>query len=288
MPADELPATLRVLNGFDIDLAADATWLANRLRDALTSVSPALERAVGKRLGQAGVRDLLTKYPTLTALRAASQSRIERTVKARSPRIAAKVTTAIAAALAAQDVTVPAEAATGRVIAGLAGELDRICARRDALAAEIEEAFLSHPFGELLATMPGIGPRTGPRILAEIGDGSAFTNGSKLAAYGRPPAPASPARPCPPKPAAARQPPAEKRHVPRRVRLPARPGVQDLLRPQTRRGQTPQRRPHLPGPPPLRRHPRHAPHRPALPASPPCHQPGQRRLTRTKPSAQRA
>ena len=160
-------AQLRVLNGFDIDLAADATRLANRLRDALTSISPALERAVGDRLGQPGVRDLLAKYPTLTALRAAGQSRIERTVKARSPRIAAKVTTAIAAVLAAQDVTVPAEAATGRVIAELAAELDRVTARRDALAAEIEEAFLAHPFGELLASMPGIGPRTGARILAE-------------------------------------------------------------------------------------------------------------------------
>ena len=31
--------------------------------------------------------------------------------------------------------------------------------------------------------MPGIGPRTGARILAEVGDGSAFTSGSKLAAY---------------------------------------------------------------------------------------------------------
>jgi len=69
------------------------------------------------------------------------------------------------------------------VIAELAAELDRVYSRRDALAAEIEEAFLAHPFGELLATMPGIGPRTGARILAEIGDGSAFANGSKLAAY---------------------------------------------------------------------------------------------------------
>jgi transposase len=171
--SDELLAQLRVLNGFDIDLAADATRLANRLRDALTSIAPALERAVGDRLGQAGVRDLLVKYPTLTA----------RTIKARSPRIAAKVTAAIAAALAAQDVTVPAEAATGRVITELATELDRAATCRDALAGEIEEAFLSHPSGELLATMPGIGPRTGARILAEIGDGSAFTNGSKLAAY---------------------------------------------------------------------------------------------------------
>jgi transposase len=181
--SDELLAALRVLNGFDIDLAADATRLASRLRDALTSISPALERALGERLHQGGVRDLLVKYPTLTALRTASQSRIERTIKARSPRIAAKVTAVIAAALAAQDVTVPAETATGRVISELATELDRVCSRRDALAGEIEEAFLAHPFGELLASMPGIGPRTGARILAEIGDGSAFANGSKLAAY---------------------------------------------------------------------------------------------------------
>ena len=202
--SDELLAALRVLNGFDIDLAADATRLANRLRDALTSISPALERAVGERLGQPGVRDLLARYPTLTALRTASQSRIERTVKARSPRVAAKVATAIAAALAAQDVTVPAEAATGRVIAELAADLDRVCSRRDALAAEIEEAFLSHPCGELLASMPGIGPRTGARILAEVGDGSAFTSGSKLAAYaGLAPVTASPAPPSTGNPAAA-------------------------------------------------------------------------------------
>jgi transposase len=181
--SDELLASLRVLNGFDVDLAADQNRVANRLRDALTATSPALERALGQRLHQAGVRDLLAKYPTLTALRAASQSRIERTIKARSPRIAAKVTTAIAAVLAAQNVTVPAEAATGRVIAELAGELDRVCTRRDALAAEIEETFLAHPSGELLASLPGIGPRTGARILAETGDGSAFTSGSKLAAY---------------------------------------------------------------------------------------------------------
>jgi len=181
--SDGLLAQLRVLNGDDIGLAAGATRLASRLRGALTSISPALERAVGDRLHQAGARDLLAAYPTLTALRAASQSRIERTVKARSPRIAAKVSAAVAAALAAQDLTVPAAAATGRVIAELAADLDRVCARRDALAGEIEEAFLAHPFGELVASMPGIGPPTGARILGEIGDGSAFANGSKLAAY---------------------------------------------------------------------------------------------------------
>ena len=181
--SDELLAQLRVLNGFDTDLAADQTRITNRLRDALTSISPVLERALGNRLHQAGVRDLVAAFPTLTALRAAGPDRITETIARRSPRLASKVTEAVAKALAAQDVTVSAEAAAGRVIAELAAELDRVFARRNTLGKEIEEAFLAHPFGEILASLPGIGPRTGARILAEIGDGTDFASGAKLAAY---------------------------------------------------------------------------------------------------------
>ena len=181
--SDDLLAQLRVLNGFDIDLAADLVRLTNRLRDALTSISPALERAIGSRVGHAGVRDLLAEHPTPTALRHAGRPRITTAIKVRSPRLAAKVTDAVVAALDAQTVTLPAEAAVGRVIAELAVELDRLHQRRNVLAAEIEEAFLAHPFGRLLVSLPGIGPRTGARILAEIGDGTRFADGSKLAAY---------------------------------------------------------------------------------------------------------
>lgn len=181
--SDELLEQLRVLNGFDVDLAADLTRLTNRLRDSLVAVSPALERAVGSRLHQAGVRGLIAKFPTPTALRAASRARITAIVKKRSPRIAAKVTDTVMAALDAQTVKMPAEAAVGRVVAELTVELDRIHTRRAALAAEIEEVFLAHPFGQVLVTLPGIGPRTGARILAEIGDGTRFANGSKLASY---------------------------------------------------------------------------------------------------------
>lgn len=180
---DELLDQLRVLNGFDVDLAADVVRLTNRLRDALTSISPVLERAVGSRVAHGGVRDLLSKYSTPTALRTAGPARIARTVKARSPRLATKLTDAVTAALDAQTVTLPAEATIGRVIAELAGELDRTQRRRDTLAAEIEEVFLAHPFGQLLMSLPGIGPRTGARILVEIGDGSRFASGSRLASY---------------------------------------------------------------------------------------------------------
>lgn len=181
--SDELLDHLRVLNGLDIDLAADLTRTTNRLRDALTSISPTLERAVGDRLAHAGVRDLLAAYPTPTALHAAGRSRIAAKLRRRSPRIAGKVTDAVVAALDAQTVTLPVETTVGRVITELTAELDRLHRRRDALADEIEEAFLAHPCGEILITLPGVGPRTGARILAEIGDGSRFATGNKLASY---------------------------------------------------------------------------------------------------------
>jgi transposase len=65
--ADDLPAKLRILNGRDVDLAEDANRASNRCRDALLSISPALERVLGSQLGFGGVRDLLTACPTPSA-----------------------------------------------------------------------------------------------------------------------------------------------------------------------------------------------------------------------------
>ena len=71
----------------------------------------------------------------------------------------------------------------GRVIAEVATELDRTQQRRERLGAEIGELFEAHPFGLILGSLPGVGPRTGARMLAEIGDISRFANGSRLASY---------------------------------------------------------------------------------------------------------
>ena len=74
---DELLARLRILNGRDTDLAGNATRAANRLRDALLAVSPALERAVGDRLvSVSGLRAALGRWPTPSALRAAGKVRV--------------------------------------------------------------------------------------------------------------------------------------------------------------------------------------------------------------------
>ena len=84
-----------------------------------------------------------------------------------------------------ESVVIP-KAVTGRVIAEVVVEFDRTLERRKRLEAEIEALFEAHPFGRILRTLPGIGPRTGSRILAEIGDGSRFANGSRLASYAGP------------------------------------------------------------------------------------------------------
>ena len=88
---DELLARLRILNGRDTDLAGNATRAANRLRDALLAVSPALERAVGDRLvSVSGLRAALAKWPTPSALRAAGKASVRTLVAKRSKRTARK------------------------------------------------------------------------------------------------------------------------------------------------------------------------------------------------------
>ena len=183
-PSDELLARLRILNGRDADLAADATRAANRLRDAMLAVSPALERAVGDKLSSSGgARDALARWGTPTALRSAGRARVRARIAKRSPRAAERLTDAIWGALAAQSVTVTAEAAWGDTITELAADLDRICVRRDQLATDIEDAFMAHPLGKVLASLCGFGPRTGARTLAEIGDPHRFADGGRLASY---------------------------------------------------------------------------------------------------------
>ena len=181
--SDELLAKLRILNGRDVDLAEDVNRATNRCRDALTSISPALERAIGDRLAIAGVRALLGQHPTPMALRAAGPTAIRAAVASRSPRSADKTLRAVTAALAAQTVSLPGEDTWGEIILGLVADLDRLHTQRDQLAKQIEKVFLEHPLGQVLVTLCGFGPRTGARTLAEIGDPKRFANGGRLAAY---------------------------------------------------------------------------------------------------------
>lgn len=113
---DELLLRLRVLNGRDTDLATDTNRTVNRCRDAMVAVSPALERAVGDRLHQPGVRDVIATWPTTTALRSTGKTKIRNRIKKRSTRLANKVADEIWTAIEAQTVVLPAEETWGEVI----------------------------------------------------------------------------------------------------------------------------------------------------------------------------
>lgn len=181
---DPLLTRLRILNSRDTDLAADANRPLLRLREALMGVSPALERAIGDRLAsRTGLRDLLERWPTPTALRDVGRARIRARIAKRSPRAADRLADAIWGALAAQTITTKCEATWGEVIADLAGDVNRINECRDQLAKEIKAVYFAHPLGKILDSLCGFGPRTGARALAEIGDPHRFKTANHLAAY---------------------------------------------------------------------------------------------------------
>ncbi len=72
---DQQLARMRALNGHDEDLAADQKGIVNRLREALLSTRPGLERVIGNRLASPGILDVLRKYPTIGQLRRAGRAR---------------------------------------------------------------------------------------------------------------------------------------------------------------------------------------------------------------------
>ncbi len=125
-PADnQLVAELAVLGGYDQDLRADINRLVNRMRDALSSIHPPLEAVIGPKLAaKAGLRALLSKYPTPDTIRAAGRVRVEELLgKHHQARTAASLTTAIFDALDQQTLVLAGTAAYGRVIAEQADTL---------------------------------------------------------------------------------------------------------------------------------------------------------------------
>lgn len=176
-------AELKVLIGFDDDLAGEATRLTNRIRGLLTQVHPALERVVGPRVSQKATLALLTTFGGPTGLRAAGRTRLMTTARKANPRGAHTLVDAIWAALHEQSVVVPGTAAADTILPKLAASLtDTLDQRRD-IATHVEQVLDAHPLAPVLTSMPGVGVRTAARILLEVGDGSTFPTAGHLAAY---------------------------------------------------------------------------------------------------------
>lgn len=180
---DEALADLEVIVGFDDDLAGEATRVMNRIRGLLSQIHPALEHALNDWMDNKAVLELLRRFGGPTGLRAAGRRRLSAVAKPRAPRIHAKIVDAIMAALDQQSVVVPGTAAAEIVLPKLAAQYLELQTQRQQILRQVEQMLDAHPLSPVLRSMPGIGPRTGSRILLEVGDGSAFPTPGHLAAY---------------------------------------------------------------------------------------------------------
>lgn len=180
---DEALADLEVIVGFDDDLAGEVTRISNRIRGLLTQVHPALERVLGPKVQHRAVLELLQRFGGPQGLAKATRRQLTAATKVRAPRSYERLVDAVVKALTEQTVSVPGTRAAELVLPQLAVTLSGLLDQREQAAKQIEEMLDAHPLSRVLTSMPGIGVRTGARILLEVGDGSAFPTSGHLAAY---------------------------------------------------------------------------------------------------------
>ncbi|MGW0745853.1 IS110 family transposase [Streptomyces sp. NPDC002817] len=184
-PAEGVRAELTMVLGYDDDLAQDATRTSNRLRGPLTSIHPALERVLGPRLRHPAVLALLQTFGSPAALAQAGTEELIEVMTDAAPRMRTprELAGQIHAALAEQSVQVPGTGSAGEIISGLAESLTVLLKRREILETRMTALLQAHPLAKVLTSMPGVAVRTGARILAEVGDASAFPTAAHLASY---------------------------------------------------------------------------------------------------------
>lgn len=180
----EVLAALKVLAGFDEDLAHESTRALNRLRSLLTQIHPALERVfAGGTLSTKLALDLLAEYGGPTGLHTAGRDAVTAYARDHSRRNPDALINRIFAALDEQTVIVPATATVELVIPRVAAQAREIKAQRAQVAKEVEAMLDDFPLAEVLMSMPGIGIKTAASILLTVGDGSAFPDADHLASY---------------------------------------------------------------------------------------------------------
>lgn len=180
---DETIAELEMIVGFDDDLTGEATRVANRLHGLLAQIHPSLERVLGPRLQHPAVLALLERFGSPAQIRKAGRRQLVTLLRPKAPRMAERLVEDIFTALDEQTVVVPGTEAAALIVPSLAASLQAVLDQRKLLAGRIEELLEAHPLSQVLISMPGVGIRTGARILIEVGDGSSFPSAAHLAAY---------------------------------------------------------------------------------------------------------
>ncbi|GIG61637.1 IS110 family transposase [Longispora fulva] len=176
----ELVTELALLTAHRSDLIADRVRMINRLRDLLTGVFPALERAFDYSAAK-GPLILLTGFQTPAALRRRGRSRLEAWLVKRGVRSADTVADKAMTAAAAQTVALPGEAVAADLVADLARQILALDERIGGIDKQIGATFRCHPQAEIIESLPGMGPILGAEFLASVGDLTAYADSGRLA-----------------------------------------------------------------------------------------------------------
>lgn len=179
---NDVLSALKMLSGFDDDIAKDATRTINRLRSVLTQIYPSLERVLpGSVITRPLVLDMLIHYGGPTKLKKAGYQRVHTWMAKRSKKDPTALVDAIFEGLKAQTVTVPGTSAAEVVIPQLAANIKALLEQRKTIAEQVEELLQDFPLSEVLMSMPGIGIKTAANILLAVGDCSDFRSAGHLA-----------------------------------------------------------------------------------------------------------
>lgn len=176
----QLVAELALLTGHRADLVADRVRMINRLRDLLTGIFPALERAFDFSHHK-GALVLLTGYQGPEAIRRRGAVRLEAWLRKRGVRGADQVASIALAAAKAQHTTLPAQEVAGAIIADLAAQILALDDRLNRLEDQIKTSFADHPQAEVITSVPGIGPILGAEFVVAAGDLGSYADAGRLA-----------------------------------------------------------------------------------------------------------
>jgi transposase len=180
-PGEQEISELQLLLARRRDLITDQGRTITRLREALLSSFPALERALG--LNSKGPLILLTHYQTPAHLRRAGHKRIAAYLRSRSVKGSNRVAQKALAAAKTQSVTLPAQDVASRIVAELAKDILALKERIESIDEELKQRFFARPEARILISLPGMGPILGAEFLVCVGDICAFSSADRLAAY---------------------------------------------------------------------------------------------------------
>jgi transposase len=180
-PGEQELAELQLLLARRRDLVTDQSRTIARLREALLSLFPALERALD--LNSKGPLTLLTHYQTPDQLRRAGHKRIAAYLRNRSVKGSNKVAHKALTAARSQSVSLPAQDVASRIVAELAAEVLALKVRIESIDEDLEKRFFARPEARILTSLPGMGAILGAEFLVAVGDIRTFESADRLAAY---------------------------------------------------------------------------------------------------------